>query len=84
MVCANLAGKSVGRFACFDLRSTFIDAVPWSVQLFLTDLLLTGKTLIFKDAGLFDPKLWDSGNFQQPTPCLRFKAQRAIFANTPT
>ena len=50
LVCANLVGKNFGRFACFDLRSTFIDAVPWSVQLFLTILLLTGKSLIFKDA----------------------------------
>ena len=36
LVCANLVGKSSGRFACVDLGSTFIDAVPWSVQVFLT------------------------------------------------
>ena len=51
LVYANLVGKSFGRFASFDLGSTFIDAIPWSVQLFLTILLLTGETLIFKDAG---------------------------------
>ena len=51
LVCANLAGKSFGRFTCFDLRSTFTDAVHWSVQLFLAILSLTGKTFIFKDAG---------------------------------
>ena len=44
LVYANLLGKSFGRFACFDLRSTFIDAVPWSLQLFLTIILLTGRT----------------------------------------
>ena len=51
LVCANLVGKSFGRFACFDLWSTFIDTVPWSVKMFLTILLLTEKTLIFKDTG---------------------------------
>ena len=51
LVCANLVGKSSGRFACFDLGSTFIDAVSWSVRVFLTILLLTGKTRVFKDAG---------------------------------
>ena len=51
LVCANLVGKSSGRFACFDLGSTFIDAVPWSVRVFLTILLLTGKTRVFKDPG---------------------------------
>ena len=50
LVCANLVGKSFGRFACFDLGSTFIGAVPWSVRVFLIILLLTGKTRIFKDA----------------------------------
>ena len=49
--CANLVGRSFGRFTCFDLRSTFIDAVPWSVQRLLAILLLTGKTLVFKDVG---------------------------------
>ena len=49
LVCAKLVGKSSGRFACFNLRSTVIDAVRWSVQLFLTILLLTRKTFIFKD-----------------------------------
>ena len=49
LVCANLIGKSFGRFICFDLRSTFTDVVPWSSQLFLTILLMTTKTLIFKD-----------------------------------
>ena len=34
MVCANLVGKSFGRFGCVDLRSTFIDALPRSVHLF--------------------------------------------------
>ena len=34
LVCANLVGKSSERFACFDLGSTFTDAVPWSVKLF--------------------------------------------------
>ena len=48
LVCANLVGKSFGRFACLDLGSTFIDAVPWSVQLFLTILLLTGKNVFSK------------------------------------
>ena len=33
LACANL----VDRFACFDLRSMIIDAVPWSVQLFWKD-----------------------------------------------
>ena len=51
LVCANLVGKSSGRFACFDLGSTFIDAVSRSVRVFLTILLLTGKTRVFKDAG---------------------------------
>ena len=51
LVCANIVGKYFGRFASFDLGSTFIDAVSWSVQLFLTIFLLSGKTLIFKDAG---------------------------------
>ena len=51
LVCINLVGKNFGRFAYFDFRSTFIDAFSWSVQLFLTILLLTGKTFIFKDAG---------------------------------
>ena len=50
LVCANLVGKSSGRFACFDLGSTFIDAVSWSVRVFLTILLLTGKTRVFRDA----------------------------------
>ena len=50
LVCANLVGKSSGRFACFDLGSTFIDAVSWSVRVFLTILLLTGKTRGFRDA----------------------------------
>ena len=50
LVCANLVGKSSGRFACFDLGLTFIDAVPWSVRVFLTILFLNGKTHIFKDA----------------------------------
>ena len=49
LVCAKLVRKSFGRFACFNLRSTVIDAVLWSVQLFLTILLLTRKTFIFKD-----------------------------------
>ena len=44
LVCANLVGKGFGRFVCFDLRSRFNDVVSWSVQLFLTILLLTGKT----------------------------------------
>ena len=44
LVCANLVGKGFGKFACFNIRSTFIDAVSWSVQLFLTILFLTGKT----------------------------------------
>ena len=44
LVCANLVGKYFGRFACFDLRSTFIDTFSWSLQVFLTILLLTGKT----------------------------------------
>ena len=51
LVCANLVSKSFGRLACFDLGSTFIDIVPWFVKLFLTILFLTGKALIFKDAG---------------------------------
>ena len=51
LVCANLVGKSSGRFACFDLGSTFIEAVPWSVPVLLTILLLTRKTRVFKDAG---------------------------------
>ena len=51
LVCANLVGKGFGRFSSFDLGSTFIDAVPWSVQVFLPIFLLTGKTRIFKDAG---------------------------------
>ena len=51
LVCANLVGKSSGRFACSDLGSTFIDAVPWSVRVLLTIFLLTGKTRIFKEAG---------------------------------
>ena len=34
LVCANLVGKSLGRFACFDLGSTSIDAAPCSVQFF--------------------------------------------------
>ena len=51
LVCTNLVGKSFGRFACFDLGSTFIDTAPWSVQLLLTILLLIGKSLIFKDVG---------------------------------
>ena len=51
LVCANLVGKSFGRFVCFDLGSTFIEDVPWPVQAFLTILVLTGKTRIFKDAG---------------------------------
>ena len=50
-----LLGKRFGIFNCFtcrfDLRSTFMDAVPWSVQLLLTIVLLTGKILIFKDTG---------------------------------
>ena len=74
LVCANLVAKSLGRFACFDLGSTFIKAVPWSLQVFLTIRLLTGKTCIFKDASYTDPMLWDSRNFQQPTFCFRFKA----------
>ena len=32
-------GKNVGRFTCFDVRLMFVDAVPWSVQLFLSILL---------------------------------------------
>ena len=48
LVCANLIGKCSGRFACSDLGSTFVDAVPWSVRVLLTILLLTGKTPIFK------------------------------------
>ena len=51
LVCPNLVSKRFGRFACFDLRLTLIGAVLWSAQLFLTILLLTGKTFIFKDAG---------------------------------
>ena len=51
LVCDNVVGKSFGRFVCFDLVLTFSDAAPWSVHLFLTILLLTGKTRIFKDAG---------------------------------
>ena len=74
LVCANLVAKRFGRFACFDLGSTFIKAVPWSLQVFLTILLLTGKTCIFKDASYIDPILWDSWNFQQPTFCFWFKA----------
>ena len=31
LVCANLVGKRFGRFACFNLRSTFIEAFPWSL-----------------------------------------------------
>ena len=34
LVCANLVGKSLDRFTCFDLGSTSIDAAPWSVQFF--------------------------------------------------
>ena len=49
LVCANLVAKCSGRFACFDLWSTFIDAVPWSVWVFFTIPLLTGKTHVFKD-----------------------------------
>ena len=53
-VCAYLVGKSFVRFASFHLRSTFIwpqiDTLGF-VQLFLTILLLTEKTLLFKDAG---------------------------------
>ena len=45
LVCAHGVGKSFG------LRSKFIEAVPWPVQVFLTNLFLTGKTCIFKDAG---------------------------------
>ena len=51
LFCANLFGERFGRFTCFDLGSTFIEHVPWSIQLFLTIPLLTGKTYIFKDAG---------------------------------
>ena len=47
MVCFTLVGKSIDRFGCFDHRSTFTDTVPLSAELFLIDLLLTGKTLIF-------------------------------------
>ena len=50
LVCAKLVGKSFGWSACLDLGSTIVDAVPWSVQLFLTILLLTGNSLVFKDA----------------------------------
>ena len=50
LVCANLVGKTFGRFACFNLGSTIIDAALWPVLLFLTIFLLTGKTSIFKDA----------------------------------
>ena len=51
LVYVKLVGESFGRFACLDHGSTFTDAVPWSVQVFLTILLLTGKTRIFTDAG---------------------------------
>ena len=51
LVCANLVGKGSGRWACFDLGSTFIDAVPWSARVFWPFFLLTGKTLVFEDAG---------------------------------
>ena len=34
LVCANLVGKSLDRFTCFDLGSMSIDAAPWSVQFF--------------------------------------------------
>ena len=42
LVCANLVGKSLGRFGFFDLISTYIDAITWSIQVFLATLLLTG------------------------------------------
>ena len=51
LFCANLFGESCGRFTCFDFGSTCIEHVPWSIQLFLTIPLFTGKIYIFKDAG---------------------------------
>ena len=74
LVYADLVGKSFGRFACLDLGSMFTDAIPWPLQVFLTILLLTGKTRIFTGADWFDPISWDSGNFQQWTFCFQFKA----------
>ena len=57
LVCANLVGNLVSvlwlvvltQSACSDLGSTFIDTVPWSAQVFLTILLLTGKACVQKD-----------------------------------
>ena len=51
LICANLVGKSFGRFSFLDLGLMFIEVVPWPVPVFLTILLLTGKIRIFKDAG---------------------------------
>ena len=51
LVYANLFGESFGRFACLDHGSTLTDAATWSVKVFLTILLVTGKTRIFTDAG---------------------------------
>ena len=45
LVYANLVGESFGRLVCLDHGSPFTDAVPWSIQVFLTILLLTGKTV---------------------------------------
>ena len=48
LVCANIVGKGFGRFACFDLGSTFIGAIPWSVQAFLTILWWMEKLVFSK------------------------------------
>ena len=48
LVCANLVGKGFGRFSSFDLGSTFIDAVPWSVQVFFAHFFVDWKNTYFQ------------------------------------
>ena len=38
LVSVNVVSKSLGRFGCFDRRSTFTDVVSWSLQLVLVIL----------------------------------------------
>ena len=54
LICADLVRKS---FGCFDLRSVFVDTVPWALQLFLTL-----ETLIFKDGCQSEWIKWSSRN----------------------
>ena len=48
LVCSNLVAKCFGRFACFDLGSPFIDAVPLSVQELLTIFCWLGRHVFLK------------------------------------